>query len=105
MKQKGPRINKKNELDWSDDKETQDRYLKAFGGDARYSICPLMSSEDSNPKFICFDFRYTTAVKQEDLQDGSKYEILFRAKPKLFADVLQKFSAHAARLGLSVIHS
>lgn len=100
-----PRIVSGFMLDWSEDKATQEKYLKAFSGDARYSICPLMSSEDSNPKFICFDFRYTTAVKQEDLQDGSKYEILFRAKPKLFADVLQKFSAHAARLGLSVIHS
>jgi len=100
-----PRIVSGFMLDWSDDKETQDRHLKAFGGAARYSICPLMSSESSQPKLICFDFRYTTAVKYEDLQDKSKYEILFRAKPKLFADVLQKFSAHAARLGLSVIHS
>ncbi|MDR1898074.1 MAG: hypothetical protein LBR10_14935 [Prevotellaceae bacterium] len=100
-----PRIVSGFMFDWSDEKEKQEKYLKSFGGDARYIIYPIKITNISNPQFICFDFRYTTAIKKQDLQDASKYQILFRAKPKLFADVLQKFSAHAARLGLSVIHS
>ena len=42
-------------------------------------------------------------VKETVLKNKDAYEIWFRAKPKLFADVLQKFSSHAARLGLSNI--
>jgi hypothetical protein len=99
-----PRIVSGFMFDWGDDNEKQEKYLKAFSGDARYTIYPIKIPNTPNPQFICFDFRYTTAVKKQDLEDASKYQILFRSKPKLFADVLQKFSAHAARLGLSVIH-
>lgn len=52
---------------------------------------------------FCFDFRYLFTPLDKDLTDISLYELWFRAKPKLFADVLQKFSSHAARLGLSNI--
>ena len=43
-------------------------------------------------------------IDDKDLKDASKYKILFRANPKLFADIIQKFSSHAARLGLSIVH-
>jgi hypothetical protein len=67
-------------------------------------VYPIMISSLPNPQLLILDFRYFGAEEDVNLQDSSKYKILFRAKPKLFADVLQKFSAHAARLGLSVIH-
>ena len=56
-----------------------------------------------NEKVLCLiiDFRYLITVKDTELKDKDEYEIWFRAKPKLFADILQKFSSHAARLGLS----
>lgn len=53
---------------------------------------------------LVFDYRHLYTPSTDDLRDPSKYRILFRAKPKLFADILQKFSSHAARLGLSDIH-
>jgi hypothetical protein len=67
-------------------------------------VYPIMISGHPNPQLLILDFRYFGAEEDVNLQDPSKYKILFRAKPKLFADVLQKFSAHTARLGLSVIH-
>lgn len=67
-------------------------------------VYPIMISSITNPQVLILDFRYFGAEDDINLQDSSKYKILFRAKPKLFADVLQKFSTHAARLGLSVIH-
>ena len=39
----------------------------------------------------------------ENLKDDSKYRIIFRAKSKLFADILQKYSSYSARLGISNI--
>lgn len=68
-------------------------------------VFPLQINNLSNPQLFVLDFRYFGDEYDANLIDTSKYKILFRAKPKLFADVLQKFSSHAARLGLSVIHS
>jgi hypothetical protein len=67
-------------------------------------VFPIMISSCTNPQLLILDFRYLGDEDDNNLNDASKYQILFRAKPKLFADVLQKFSSHAARLGLSVIH-
>jgi hypothetical protein len=91
--------------DWPNENEKQEKYIKSFAGNARYMIYPIILSDKDKLQFICFDFRYTTSLKRKELIDESKYKILFRAKPKLFADILQKFSSHAARLGLSVINS
>lgn len=67
-----------------------------------YDLYPITIG---NEKVLCliFDFRYLMTVKETVLKNKDAYEIWFRAKPKLFADVLQKFSSHAARLGLSNI--
>lgn len=74
--------------------------------DCFYSeVFPIMISGCKTPQLLILDFRYFGDEDDSNLQNASKYKILFRAKPKLFADVLQKFSSHAARLGLSVIHS
>lgn len=74
--------------------------LQKSCGDKRYIVrCVLIGGE--TPKFVMFDFRYLYTPKTEELMDEDKYKILFRAKPRLFADILQKFSSHAARLGLA----
>lgn len=67
-------------------------------------IYPVIIPQDTVPQILILDFRYFGAEEDANLKDAKKYEILFRAKPKLFADIIQKFSSHAARLGLSVIH-
>jgi hypothetical protein len=67
-------------------------------------VYPITISGHQSPQLLILDFRYFETEEDSNLQDASKYQILFRTKPKLFADILQKFSAHAARLGLSVIH-
>jgi len=67
-------------------------------------VYPIVVLNNPNPQLLILDFRYFGMEEDCNLQDTSKYQIIFRAKPKLFSDVLQKFSAHAARLGLSVIH-
>lgn len=52
---------------------------------------------------LVFDFRYVEFVSDEDLKDRSKFELMFRTTPRLFADVLQKCSSYSARLGVSSI--
>lgn len=68
-------------------------------------IYPVIIPNNTIPQILILDFRYFGAEEDTDLRNASRYKILFRAKPKLFADIIQKFSSHAARLGLSVIHS
>jgi hypothetical protein len=68
--------------------------------DYRYRLWPIMLGTN---KFLCFDFRYLKTLDDEVLKDKSKYELTFRVTHKLFADILQKFSSHSARLGLSDI--
>lgn len=74
---------------------------KYFKGDNKYRIWPI--NLDGNIKYICFDFRSTYGVEDCELKDASKFELLFRVSHRLFADILQKFSSHASRLGLSII--
>lgn len=67
-----------------------------------YKLCMVML--DDKIMVYCFDFRYLYTPSDAELLDNTNYRLWFRAKPKLFADVLQKFSSHAARLGLSNIN-
>lgn len=67
-------------------------------------LWPIKLPDKENSQMIIFDFRYTGSLKEVELKDATKYQILFRAKDKLFADILQKLSSHVARLGLSIIH-
>lgn len=47
---------------------------------------------------------FPVIVKEIDnLKNEEEYKVLFRAKPKLFAHILQCFSSHASRLGLGNI--
>ena len=52
---------------------------------------------------MCFDFRNIYIESDETMNDASSYKLLFKVKHRLFADILQKFSSHAARLGLSIV--
>lgn len=70
-------------------------------GGKGYLMPPIMIPGDNNPKYIIFDFRHLYSPKDEQLKDPSQYKVLFRANHSLFSDVLQKFSSHAARLGLN----
>ncbi|RYE58977.1 MAG: hypothetical protein EOP48_02265 [Sphingobacteriales bacterium] len=64
---------------------------------------PLMIEGFAEPQRMIFDFRYLGIIDETDLKRADNYKLLFRAKDKLFADIIQKFSAHIARLGLAVI--
>ncbi len=74
----------------------------ALSGDKIYSLWLAMI--DRRIMIVNFDFRYLLTQSDTDLRDVTQYQLWFRAKPRLFADVLQKFSSHAARLGLANIN-
>jgi hypothetical protein len=72
-----------------------------FTGDNKYTIRPIMIEDATDVQFLCFDFRCLTAVSEAELKDKAKYKLIARARNTLFADILQKFSSHSARLGLA----
>lgn len=83
-------------------KEKLKEYVdKNFKAENKYLIWPIHL--DGEDKFLCFDFRKLCSVDDSELMDGTKYELAFFAKHKLFSDILQKFSSHAARLGVALI--
>ena len=72
--------------------------------DKRYALSPVLVSSDEHVKCIVFDFRYLWTLTENEINDESKYKLWLKAKPGLFADILQKFSSHASRLGINDIH-
>lgn len=48
---------------------------------------------------LIIDFRLVNNEKQDKLCDNTSYKLILRLMPNIFADILQKFSSHAARLG------
>lgn len=79
--------------------------IKSFNKDYYYKeIYPLSLDGYDDPMIIAFDFRHIGVVKKTDLDKRSKFKLKYRAKDKLFADILQKSSSHFSRLGLSVFH-
>lgn len=72
--------------------------------DKRYAVSPIVVPGDDSVKCIVFDFRYLWTLNENEILDNSKYALWFKAKPGLFADILQKFSSHASRLGINDIH-
>lgn len=66
-----------------------------------YTLGPIFLKD--KVRYLVFDFTHLLTEQIEDLKNANQYEILFRAKPKLFAHILQCFSSHAARLGLGDI--
>ncbi len=80
-------------------------FKKYFEGESYYKeLYPIKYGTEENLKIIIFDFKFFNSINEVELKDGAKFKILFRAKDKLFADILQKLSSHTARLGLAVIH-
>ena len=74
---------------------------KIGAGDKLYSL--WLVQVEGRVMAFCFDFRYLFTPVESDIKNDKFYQLWFRAKPRLFADILQKFSSHAARLGLSNI--
>lgn len=75
--------------------------LKSESGDKNYILPPVTLPGDEAIKYVIFDFRHLFTPTDESLRNPSKYKVLFRTNPPLFSDILQKFSSHAARLGLN----
>lgn len=99
--------------DFSQKKKISSRLIKGLLCDIQYKekfkkeyyykdMFPLMIDKTTNLQLV-LDFRYLEVIEDPKLQDESQYKVLFRVSPKLFADILQKFSSSYARLGLSKI--
>lgn len=82
-------------------KSVKDKYKKEY---YYKEIWPIKFVGKENAQLIIFDFRYFSSLDKDELKNDTKYKLIFRAKDKLFADILQKLSAHIARLGLAIIH-
>jgi hypothetical protein len=67
-------------------------------------VRPVIIGAGVVAQIIVFDFRYFGSLPEDDLKTADKYLLVSKMKDKLFADLLQKLSAHTARLGLSIIH-
>lgn len=72
--------------------------------DKRYAVSPIVVPGEDKVKCIVFDFRYLWTLNENEVLDNTKYALWFKAKLGLFADILQKFSSHASRLGINDIH-
>jgi hypothetical protein len=91
-------------VDADEDIQNQIQTLKCKKEYFYSEVYPIIVRNETNPQLMIIDFRYFGHEEDTNLKDKTKYELWFRAKPKLFGDVIQKFSSHAARLGLSLIH-
>jgi len=100
--------------DFSNNKTVYPRVVSGYIKDVDFSnspkgeklykeLWPVKLTSKDKPQIIVFDFSMLGFIEEEDLKDSSKYELLFRVKDKLFADILQKMSSYSARLGLSII--
>jgi hypothetical protein len=73
-----------------------------FRGDGFYTdLYPISVKPYDEPQMIIFDFYKFQTINESELKDNTKYEIVMKAKDKLFADILQKLSSHTARLGIA----
>lgn len=80
-------------------------FKKYFNNDSFYKeLYPIKYGTEDTLKIIVFDFKFFNSINESELKEAGNFKILFRAKDKLFADILQKLSSHTARLGLAVIH-
>lgn len=84
-----------------DDKRQINAALDPLKSDSRYRLWPIIIN--GKIMIMCFDFRYICIETPQKILNQNKYRYFFTLKHKLFADVLQKFSSHTARLGVSAI--
>jgi len=76
----------------------------AFVGENFYTfLYPIKLDGFEKPQIIIFDFYHFQTLTEDDLKDDNSYKIIYRAKDKLFADILQKLSSHTARLGIGIL--
>lgn len=75
--------------------------MEDLKGEYRYFLWPIELQKKAF--IVCFDFRCLASFSDDEITDGKMCKVLFKANPRLLADILQKFSSHAARLGLSSI--
>ena len=88
-------------IECSTNAEKQKIRDKNFKSDYRYVLWPI--DFEGKTYMMCFDFRCLLSLQDAEISSGAMCTILFKANPKLFADILQKFSSHAARLGVPTI--
>lgn len=76
-----------------------------FKGENFYNFLhPLKIDGFDKPQMMVFDFYRFQTIKEEQLRNQTNYKIIMKTKDKLFADILQKFSAHTARLGIAILY-
>jgi len=63
---------------------------------------PIILEKDE-PNVIAFDFMYFGTVEESELKDKEKYELIYRAKTRYFADILHKMAANISRVGNTII--
>lgn len=99
--------------DFSQKKKANSRILRGFicqnindtkfGKAHYYKEIDHIEIEGCTDMQLVFDFRYVEFMPDQDLKNQSKFKLMFRVTPRLFADVLQKCSSYSARLGVSAI--
>lgn len=72
-----------------------------FCKESQYSIYPILI--ENNLKWICIDFTCIYVLENAQLQDADKFELLFKFKNGLYAEIQRRFVAHAGRLGTSLL--
>lgn len=75
--------------------------LQSLKADYQYRLWPI--EYDKKIYIVVFDFRHVHYVQDDDIQNVSKYKVLYRTQHRIFADIIQKFSSHAARLGNNLL--
>lgn len=84
------------------DGKLKDKYFKS---DSFYSyLYPIYIEGLSRPQMIIFDFYRFQTMQEDELINNSNYNVIMKAKDKLFADILQKLSSHTARLGIAILY-
>lgn len=88
------------QMDYSSDIKSS-----AFTGENYYAfLYPVKIEGFDKPQILVFDFYHFQTLIEDDLKNNNNYEIIYRAKDKLFADILQKLSSHTARLGIGILN-
>lgn len=76
--------------------------LQSLRGDFKYTLWPV--SFNDVIYIVVLDFRYLHSIPNSDIVDVTKYKVLYRTQHRIFADIIQKFSSHSARLGNNLLY-
>lgn len=75
--------------------------IQALKGSYKYLLWPVLFEKITY--IIAFDFRYLHYIPNNEILNVNKYKVLYRTQHRIFADIIQKFSAHSARLGNNLL--